>query len=259
MDRISAEVDNNKQAVHIQFAPVKTFEASGIIEHAPTSPCVWIKDEQGLSFGDLKDNANNTINIPNNFEFYTKFKINNSMFDNNKIQPVFTITDDNNNKYVLTFDTRPYIYNDNQKGYQINDNYLSFILSSNNSDIRIAMESYGDNLDFVVPQQFSYMVQSNSTPIGSNIYMVQENNEVNIINNNEWVQPSEQLIDSDGNYLIKSKIDNNGSQYVQYIVDYDWIDINNENRQKMMPFLYCRIINKDNSIEFDISQENFND
>lgn len=257
-DRISAAVDCYNQAIHIDFSPVKIFSGEGKIKNNENNS-VEIVDE--LKFESLQDTSGNIISIPSDFVFYTKLKIEDSMFDIEDEQEILTIEDDSGNLYTVKFDTRVYIKPGEEKT-QINSNYLSFKLYKNknkNSTPSVIISTtdktnYPDSFyeELCTPNKFEYMINTEEEKTELGIYMIEESqdklsvstNQFNI--NNALISPNNYL-----DYLVGIEKDDT---LMYHIYDNDGSDINNLNKGKI-GFLYFKIESGD-SPTMTISQTN---
>lgn len=249
-DRISATIDCEKQAVHIKFSPVKTFGGVGRISPSINNSYITVKDDAGLEFNSLHDDAGNTIRIPEVFKFYTKLRINEDMFNISEEQSVFQICTDSGVEYKVTFDTRVYILDNGTGKYTINNDYLYFKLYKNNDEVencKIPLE----NLDssFSVNNSFYYAIWPQK-PDSKGVYFLEKSTENASVDS---LQISEDLIDN-GNYKVFQE---NIQRETLFIYDDDDNDINASYKKLDMPFLYFTIETaSDNDIRFIISQDN---
>ena len=232
-DRISAEVDCDNQAVHIEFSPVKTFRGEGDIKVSDEITFVSVEDEDGLEFRSLQDVADNEISIPQDFICYTKLKIADKMFDQEAEQDILVIEDDSHCQYKVTFDTRVYIKDLKTGETIINNDYLSFRLRTSNDKNDAAIpkvtieDIYGAAI-FNKPSGFYYMIDTEDENT-TGVYMIE-------------TSTSEQSVDQ---LTIKDTLNNNGQYQIlsdegYKIYDNDSLAINNSNKTRM-GFLYFKI------------------
>ena len=253
-DRISATSDNYQQAVHIQFAPIKTFSGQGSIVERIEDQYVTIQSEQGLIYSLLQDNADNMISIKKNedFKFVTRFRINNDMFQKVGEHDVLSImTDEDENGiadiYTVKLDIRPYVKSEDK--YIINDEYLSFKLykNSNKQSIQSILNIYGNDNEFVMPEQFEYIISTSSQKNKYGIYFIEESSESQVVNNLNGAVDS----NNDDVYEMLSQT-TEGDPY--YVYDNDDNDLNQENINKMT-FLFLTINVEDGNTTFSIQAD----
>jgi hypothetical protein len=124
--------------------------------------------------------AGNAINIPSDFVFYAKLKIEDSMFNIEDEQEILTIEDDSENLYTVKFDTRVYIKPEVGKT-QINSNYLSFKLYKNEEHIQTINDIVLWYSALKKPNQFEYMI--GNTENNQGVYMIEKSINDQSVNN----------------------------------------------------------------------------
>ena len=273
-DRISAQIDYQKYAAHIQFAPIKTFIGCGNIKtHLDNENLdnnyVEIQGKNGLLYNSLQDNARNSISFKKgeDFKFITKLRINKNMLftiDENGHDiytedecDVLCITTDEDDKgsadsYRVTFDTRTIIRD--QEKYTINTGYLSFRLYQNDQllgTVSINDIGYTDT-DIIKPNNFEYAFTSLEENT-KGIYFIEENStnqstdRLNTNNDNN-------VVTVDNNGLKIYNIPKSQENQIYYIYDNTGLDINEQNI-KNMNFLFITIKVDGNDVSFTVQKE----
>ena len=250
-DRISAQVDCNKQAVHVNFAPIKTFSGVGSVSADDKVEFVSINNKDGLLFNSLQDAANNTISISEDFIFYTRLRIQDNMFDQEMEQDILVIEDDLGCQYKVTFDTRVYIRGSGAKQTIINEDYLSFRLrklDDNGNEVvdKVVIEDIYGNTTFNKPSGFYYMIDTEDKKT-TGVYMIETSEDEQSVSVNDFNIKA--IFNNDGQYQVLSGTDDTDYK----IYDNDGSDINASNTRKM-EFLYFKISPE----SMEISQNNFN-
>lgn len=239
-DRIAAESDVSTQSIHVDFAPVKSFNGHGEIESGSGNSYVVVNDANGLIYDSLQDSANNVIDIPDQFVFYAKLKIGNGFFDTSEEQDVFSIETTSEKIYSVKFDTRVYVRDTNQ--YTKNGNYLSLKLYENGNELSvIKISSIYTNL--VEMSQFEYAVSSSTENI-TGVYFIEDgdSDQVAQLNYNDDVK-----LKNSTDYLIPGVSETSYSIY-----DNDDLDVNSSNKNKMA-FLYFKLSTLGNNPVFAVS------
>ena len=247
-DRISASLDCQKQATHISFSPIKTFRGEGQIsslQNEDNNKYITIKGQDGLSYSSLQDDAGNILSLKNgeDFEFVTKLRIGDEMFEESKEHNVLSIiTDDNTSNYTVKFDTRVYVKGTDK--WMMNDEYLSFKLYKDN----VFKQSVKVNCGFVMPNNFEYAFSSATTSNEQGVYFIEKSPDTSTVTNLNGA------IDNlggqaDGQYDIPSLT----SSQTYYIYDNNDADINANNKGKM-GFLCLTLKVQDENITFNIKE-----
>jgi hypothetical protein len=168
-----------KQAIHLDFSPIKQFQANGNIV-GTTGVAVQI-GEGGLTFDRIEDHTLNTVELPNTFSFIFTFSLNaNIVLDQNIHLINQVVTDETTNSlqdtYSIYLDTRPYLLNNGV--YSINERYMQLLAFKNDTydtDNPCCVYDLLTN-EFKQTLQFAYILQKDSAvPHNNYIYIAPSN------------------------------------------------------------------------------------
>jgi hypothetical protein len=140
-DRINSEIDCLTQSVHIDFSPVKTFHGNGDFEDLDVNDnYIYVSSDGGLTFSDLQDTSGNTISISKKFLLLAQLSLDSNIFNSEKEHDILEISTDKideleGDSYVLKFDTRVVLYDNENNLTSINSEYLYFKLYKNGTKI----------------------------------------------------------------------------------------------------------------------------
>ena len=168
-----------KQAIHLDFSPIKQFQANGNIV-GTTGVAVQI-GEGGLTFDRIEDHTLNTVELPNTFSFIFTFSLNaNIVLDQNIHLINQVVTDETTNSlqdtYSIYLDTRPYLLDNGV--YSINERYMQLLVFKNDTydaDNPCCVYDLLTN-EFKQTLQFAYILQKDSAvPHNNYIYIAPSN------------------------------------------------------------------------------------
>lgn len=162
-----------KQAIHLDFSPIKQFQANGNII-GTTGVAVQI-GEGGLTFDRIEDHTLNTVELPNVFSFIFTFSINPSIIFDQNVHLINQVVTDKTSDflqdtYSIYLDTRPYLLNNGI--YSINERYMKLLVFKNDTYDAGSPCCVYDLLTNEVKQtlQFAYILQK-ETNIPHNNYI----------------------------------------------------------------------------------------